>query len=137
MANKGYPSASSMYRVARRLYYRHMVGKELAILHMGDHDPSGIDMTRDIEERLYMLSNGKPITINRIALNFDQIEDLNPPENPAKMSDSRAPGYVAEFGHSSWELDAIEPKALASLTEEAIKEYRDEGLWKNSIRKTK
>jgi hypothetical protein len=49
---RGYVSQSEMWSSAMRL--RHIIesGRNVTILHLGDHDPSGIDMTRDIEERL-------------------------------------------------------------------------------------
>lgn len=101
----------------------------IVVFYMGDHDPSGIDMTRDVADRLKMFSDWSPIEVRRLALNMPQIEELNPPENPAKMTDSRAASYVAQFGESSWELDAVEPGALAQLVRDAVETVRDEDLW--------
>ena len=70
--------------------------------------------------------------IKRLALNMDQVEELKPPENPAKITDSRARAYIAEFGKSSWELDAIEPKRLASLVRNAATGLLDKKRWKAS-----
>lgn len=77
-------------------------------------------MTRDIKERLTMFSNG-PVNVERLALNYDQVLELNPPENPAKETDSRYSEYLRNYGAASWELDAIEPRELARLVTEAIK----------------
>jgi hypothetical protein len=55
------------------------------------------------------------LKVCRLALNMDQIERYNPPPNPAKLTDSRANGYIARYGSSSWELDALEPTVLARL----------------------
>lgn len=82
------------------------------ILHLGDHDPSGIDMTRDISDRLELF--GADVEVKRIALNWDQIDEFTPPPNPAKLSDSRAGAYIAEYGDESWELDALEPTLKAA-----------------------
>lgn len=87
----------------------------IKVFYLGDHDPSGIDMTRDVADRLRLFSDFTPIEVERLALNMDQIDELNPPENPAKMTDSRAKDYVEKFGQSSWELDAVKPDALATL----------------------
>jgi len=65
---------------------------------------------------------------------MDQVEELNPPQNPAKLTDSRAAEYIRRFGDKSWELDAIEPKALARLVTDAVLELRDEDLWERSGR---
>lgn len=54
-ACRGYVSASEMYSAAQRLRGYQDDGQVPVILHLGDHDPSGIDMTRDIKDRLFML----------------------------------------------------------------------------------
>lgn len=133
-ANKGYPSASLLYRMSKRLFYYLGLGKDIYILHLGDHDPSGMDMTRDLADRLKMFT-GYPVTIKRLALNMDQIEKYNPPENPAKLTDTRAEVYIAEYGWNSWELDALEPRVLAELVNNFVDEYRDEDLWQETLDK--
>jgi hypothetical protein len=131
-ANRGYSSSSTMYEAGKRLE-GYSEDKRIIILYLGDHDPSGIDMTRDVHERLSMFSWSK-IEVRRLALNMDQIETLNPPKNPAKMTDTRANAYIAKFGNSSWELDAIEPTALARLVQKAVRELRDETQWQKALR---
>ena len=54
---------------------------------------------------------------------------MEPPENPAKETDSRYQAYADEYGESSWELDAVEPRTLADLVREGIQELIDEGQW--------
>ena len=85
-------------------------------------------MTRDIRERLALLSWGH-IEVRRIALNMDQIQQYNPPPNPAKLSDSRGYTYVAEHGYESWELDALEPSVLVDLIEREIETVLDRDLF--------
>lgn len=127
-ANKGYASSSMFYEVGKRLARRVKDGKKVHVLYLGDHDPSGMDMTRDVEERLQLYGNCK-VHVHRIALNMDQIQKLRAPPNPAKFTDSRAAKYIERFGESSWELDAIEPTQLAKLVRDAVRELRDEELW--------
>lgn len=100
---RGYTSQSEMWSAAQRLLAHRKSGQMPYIIHLGDHDPSGKDMTRDIQDRLELFM-GDSIQVNRIALNWDQIEQYNPPPNPAKITDSRALAYIAEFGSESWEL---------------------------------
>jgi hypothetical protein len=97
----------------------------VVIIHLGDHDPSGVDMTRDIADRLSMFAESD-IEVNRIALNMDQIEEFNPPPNPAKITDSRSGPYIELYGTSSWELDAIEPATLSQLIADTVENYIDE-----------
>ena len=113
---RGYASQSAMYDAACRMYRYECDGQTPVIIHLGDHDPSGIDMTRDIFDRLHILSEVQSFTkVDRIALNMPQIEELNPPPNPTKPDDTRSPKYIEEFGYESWELDAIKPANLPSL----------------------
>ena len=126
---RGYVSLSEMWKAgAKRIRSRHKRGQETVILHLGDHDPSGIDMTRDIEDRLSQFA-GFPVEVNRIALNWDQIQLYNPPPNFAKVTGSRAPGYIKKFGDRSWELDALRPEDMAELIRTSVAQYRDEGLY--------
>lgn len=123
-ACKGYVSQSEMWGAGMRMREAIDAGQTPLVLHLGDHDPSGIDMTRDIGERLSLFAE-EEIEVKRIALNMGQIRELNPPPNPAKLSDSRATDYVARYGSSSWELDAIEPEALVRLIRSEIAEVLD------------
>lgn len=129
-ANKGYSSSSAMYEAAKRLARAGRNGMEIHIIYLGDHDPSGIDMTRDIRERFELFTRDiYPFQVHRLALNYDQVELWQPPENPAKESDSRYEAYAAEFGESSWELDAVEPATLADLVRDQIRELIDDEQW--------
>jgi hypothetical protein len=131
-ANRGYSSSTTLYETGHRLRSKSRQGKKILVIYLGDHDPSGIDMTRDIEERLETFARCR-IRVNRIALNMNQVEEYNPPENPAKTADSRYEQYIARFGESSWELDALEPRLLARLVTEAVEEVRDEKRWAEAV----
>lgn len=126
-ACKGYTSESAMWLAARRLTRKEDEGKGTVVLHLGDHDPSGIDMTRDIQDRLRGFGAGT--VVKRLALNMDQVDEYQPPPNPAKMSDSRAEGYVAEYGDESWELDALDPALLNQVILDAVEPYLDMAAW--------
>lgn len=127
-AARGYPSLSEMYSAGQRFARYARSNQEVHILHLGDHDPSGMDMTRDIEDRLTMFS-GNIIHVNRLALNWDQIELYKPPPNPAKQTDSRFDSYVEQYGDESWELDALDPNTLLNIIEPVILELRDDAIW--------
>ena len=123
---RGYTSQSEMWSAAQR-FIRQGDRENRIIIHLGDHDPSGIDMTRDIQERLTMF--GANVHVKRVALTMEQIETYNPPPNPAKMTDSRCWKYIENFGYESWELDALEPKMLTNLITEQVTMYRDDEIY--------
>lgn len=135
LAARGYPSVS----IVRDLVLTHMrpaahAGQMTVMLHLGDHDPSGIDMSRDLEERvsMFMGASAGYWRLERLALNMEQVEEYGPPPNPAKTTDSRFQDYRARYGDESWELDALEPNKLVQLVEEKIQELVDPDAWEAS-----
>lgn len=123
-ACRGYASQSELYEAGRRLAEQQSYGKDVNIFHLGDHDPSGLDMTRDNRERLSMFAQ-MGVHVERLALNMDQVEEHNPPPNPAKETDSRFAGYEEAYGNESWELDALDPTVIDSLVDAAIENVCD------------
>lgn len=125
---RGYTSQSEMWEAGRRLKGYLTGGQTPVIFHFGDHDPSGRDMTRDIVDRLALFMGG--VEVKRLALNMDQVEEYEPPPNPAKTTDSRYEAYIAEFGGESWELDALEPAVIATLIRDAVNALIDRKKWR-------
>jgi len=127
-ACRGYNSQSEMWAASKRFKKYIKNGQIPFILHLGDHDPSGIDMSRDIKDRLKLFL-GQKIKFSRLALNMTQVESWNPPPNPAKVTDPRAKGYITKFGTESWELDALEPNVINGLIEKAIQMLISKSGW--------
>lgn len=130
-ANKGYSSASALRERGRVLGRIARQGKKIVVFYMGDHDPSGLDMTRDVSERLSMFAE-REVKVERLALNYPQVQTLKPPKNPTKETDTRAAEYNKHF-KASWELDAIEPAMLARIVTEAVLKYRDADKWQKAV----
>lgn len=145
-ACRGYNSQSNAWAAAQRIEGYYDAGAErVVILHLGDHDPSGIDMSRDIETRFREFLVGDGYTqgydgeeddegrlrfeVRRIALNMDQVRRYNPPENPAKLTDSRVGNYLMMYGSKSWELDALDPPTIDALIRVEVEAERDDALW--------
>jgi len=134
LAARGYPSVS----IVREMALEHVgkaihVGQSVLLLHLGDHDPSGIDMTRDLEDRfnLFLGHMAGGLEIKRIALNMHQIEEYDPPPNPAKVTDSRFEAYAERFGDESWELDALKPQQLVDLVQGEVEDVLDQDAWED------
>lgn len=120
MVNRGYSSSSAMYEAAKRYLDNCKDGRHPHLLYLGDMDPSGEDMVRDISDRLELFGLDA-LAVTKVALTMDQVEEYKPPPNPAKMSDSRAEKYVEKHGYSSWEVDALPPKALTEIIQDEIR----------------
>jgi hypothetical protein len=137
-ACRGHVSASEMYEAAQRLYGKASEDRQVIVLHIGDHDPSGWQMTDDISKRLDLVSYGHVrsgnIEVRRIALTMAQIRRFNPPPQPGKSKDSRIHAYKREFGTTdSWELDALQPQYLRELVDQSISGEIDMELWDRDI----
>lgn len=148
--NKGYSSASTMYDLAQRVKSQIQRGKRVILLYLGDHDPSGLDMVRDIQDRIteFLTRGNDPIDnedddiqdifrVEQLALNMEQIRRYAPPPNPAKITDPRAKWYIQKYGNKSWELDALEPKVLIRLATEGILCYLDEEKYEEYVDREK
>lgn len=127
-ACRGYASQSEIYAAGKRLAERRAAGYRPMVIYLGDHDPSGIHMPIDLGGRLELFSRG-PVVIKRIALTMSQIDEYNPPPNPAKETDSRFEGYAQEFGDESWELDALDPDVIADLIRDELEGVKDDEQW--------
>lgn len=133
MVNRGYSSTTAMYDAYVRISTQQDLGKKCYILYLGDHDPSGLDMVRDIRERLETF--GVSPEVKAIALTSEQVAKYNPPPNPAKFSDPRATWYINKFGATSWEVDALPPEVLNTLLVSEIEALIDMDKYRAKISK--
>ncbi len=131
MACKGYMSLSEHWRAANRFKEKIDQGKHCILIHLGDHDPSGVDMTRDNREKLDLLTaRFDGVEVKRLSLIMEQVEQYNLPPNPAKTTDPRSTGYIERFGAISWELDALPVQVIESLITEEIEQHIDPKIWR-------
>lgn len=131
MVNRGYSSCTAMHDAYKRLKMQEDDGKETHILYLGDHDPSGLDMIRDVKERLEEF--GVYPTVKHIGITMDQIKEFNPPKNPAKITDPRAKWYLKEHGNKSWEVDALDPETLHKIVKKNVEELIDMDLFNEML----
>lgn len=126
MVNRGYSSQSAMKESGERFKEAIDRGKNPILIYLGDMDPSGEDMVRDVRDRLAMFE--AEVDVTKLALTMEQVEEYDPPPNPAKVSDSRASAYIAQHGDSSWEVDALPPNVLAGLIRRELRKYVDQEM---------
>lgn len=148
LVNKGYSSASAMYESAQRFmrccnqaesnfYDDDRLEARPVLFYLGDHDPSGEDMVRDIEARLVEFGVQR-LEVRKLALTMTQVRKYRPPPNPAKTTDSRHAAYVAEHGtNSSWEVDALPPNVLAQIIRTAFDGVVDKDALKRVVAREK
>ena len=127
-AGVGYCGTTAIKEAADRLAARVDLNVRPIIFYLGDHDPSGVDMDRDMRDRLGELSRYN-IDVRRVALTTEQVEEFQPPANPVKVSDTRFHDYVEKYGDDCWELDALEPSQLHNIINAAIRTEFDQEAW--------
>jgi len=134
MACKGSLSSSAAFEAGKRFADAAERGKRCTLIYLGDHDPTGIDITRDNQDRLDIFAPEAGVHVLRVALNMDQVQKYNPPPNPAKETDSRFKGYAAKYGDTCWELDALEPSVIEAVITKEIKKRIDTDIWNDTLR---
>lgn len=132
--NRGFGSATLAYNLSGRVQEYIERGKHVVFLYIGDHDPSGLDMIRDVRERITEILQHRQVQVNRfqlkhIALTFAQIQEFRLPENPAKKTDTRFKAYKVKYGDVSWEVDALRPDVMTEIVETEICRYLDLSLF--------
>ena len=131
-ACRGNNSQSEQHKAGKRYERYFAQGIKPIVLHLGDHDPNGLDMTRDNRERLAMFAR-QDVEVRRLALNIDQIEQYDPPPNFAKEEDSRYARYVDQYGEHCWELDALDPDVIAALVRDAVDVLIERDGWNAAL----
>jgi hypothetical protein len=133
-ATRGNASATLVYEAGTRFARYHWVdGLTPVVLHLADHDPNGIDMTRDLQDRLRRYAR-REVEVRRIALTMEQVEEHNPPPNYVKEEDTRTGSYRDQFGTDEcWELDALSPTVIADLIRSEVEELIDDEAWEQAL----
>ena len=131
-AHRGNNSQTLQHEGGKRFADHFGQGLIPVVLHLADHDPNGIDMTRDNQKRLALYA-GQEVEVRRLALNMDQVQQYNPPANFVKESDTRTEGYRDRFGTDEcWELDALSPTVIADLIRTEVETLVNRPTWKQS-----
>lgn len=130
---RGYSSSSGLYEAGKRLAAYHAAGYETIVLYLGDHDPSGVQMTEVSQERVDMYARHE-IDFRRIALTIPQVEEHNPPPNFVKETDSRTKWYIDRFEtEDCWELDALSPRTVDEIIRGQIEPLIDKEAWDKTM----
>lgn len=122
MPCRGYSSLTFLQSAAANIAD---IGKPARIFYVGDHDPSGHDISRNVEVRLREFAPDAEIHFERLAVTEDQIAKLSLPTRPTKKTDTRAKGFEGD----SVDVDAIPPTVLRQLVEDAITNQIDSHTW--------
>jgi hypothetical protein len=115
----GFDSLTAKYDLAQKLgqYAR------VEVLHIGDHDPSGVHLFSSMEEDVRQIAADlgldAAIRFSRLAVTPKQIKALNLATAPAKETDRRS------FEGETVQCEAIPPDVLAEIVRQAIDDRLD------------
>jgi hypothetical protein len=101
------------------------------ILYVGDWDPSGMNMS-EVDAPGRMAEYGADdVAFERLTLQAQDHQPLQALSFPAhtKRQDPRYRWFIGRYGHTCWELDAMDPRVLRDRVEDAIKQMIDEDAW--------
>jgi hypothetical protein len=124
VATRGNPSITLIYESAMDMF-RH--SQPDTIIYLGDHDASGRGMSDRLEDQF--AQHDLDLTVDRVAVNPDQITRYNLPTRWGKQSDSQQAKFAAKYGNASVEVDALPPDVLTGIVSEAITSRIDWGKW--------
>jgi hypothetical protein len=134
---RGYSSVSFAGEIAEEWQ---QIKKPIFAYYLGDFDPSGYDIERDLREKLERYSgrwcyDDTPdpgldgFSWVRLGVKPEDFEDFDLVRLPIKHSDCRAQGFIAQHGDAGAEIDAIPPTELRRRVAEAIDSHIDVERW--------
>jgi hypothetical protein len=129
--SRGYSSFTKVHEAINDRFPMYN-SKPIIILHFSDHDPSGLNMTEDIQNRLARY--GSHARVKRIALTYQQVQQFNLQPMPTKMKDTRQKEYSLRYGNECWELDALPPNELQNIIRSAIASHIDADKWNETVK---
>jgi hypothetical protein len=128
MSGGGFDSLTDKHKFAEELAGH---DRPTEVLHIGDHDPSGVNMflayLEDVEA--FTRDLGGECTFTRLAVTPVQIEELGLPTAPPKETDRRA------FSGETCQAEAIAPDVLATILRVAIEQPIDRRAYERVLRR--
>lgn len=118
MVTRGYPSLTFLNGAGEAI---ESYDKPACLYYFGDYDPSGVDISRVVEQGIREFAPHADVRFERVAVTPNQIAAWKLPTRPTKMTDTRSRNFLGE----SVEIDAIPPDRLRELVKRCIIEHVD------------
>jgi hypothetical protein len=130
MSGGGFDSSTDRYKFAVELAGQDRLSE---VLHIGDHDPSGVNMflafLEDVEA--FTRDLGGECTFTRLAVTPTQIKEFDLPTAPPKETDRRA------FSGQTCQAEALAPDVLAAILRAGIEQRIDHDIYQRVLRREK
>jgi hypothetical protein len=121
----GFDSLTDKHRTGRE-----WGGDPVTVLHLGDHDPSGVQRFSALDEDVVAFAEhyGGDIEFSRLAVTPAQARRYRLPSAPPKETDRR------RFeGNETWQIEALDPRELANIVRMAIEGRLDRAIFDEVI----
>ena len=106
--------------------------KEVVILYLGDHDPSGLNISRVPRKKIEKFAR-RSVEWRRVALTTNQFDAMKDQFGiPVKRTDKLVPDYISKHGNLCVEVDALPSDQVRELLETAISKRIDMERWKQT-----
>ncbi len=122
---RGYVSLSFAHEIAD-VWNR--TSKPVAAYYLGDYDPSGFDLERDIVDKLTRYCS-RPFSWTRLGVNEPDFAEFDLVELEPKESDRRTRKFIEQHGDRCAEIDAIPATELRRRLRSAIESHIPPGEW--------
>ncbi len=123
---RGYSSSSFAWHIAQGW---RKIEKPICIYYIGDHDPSGRDLERNICQKLSRYAECD-FTWVRLGVNASQFDEFNVLPLAAKKSDKRYRWFVEQYGEECAEAEAIPANDMRAMVRKAIESHIPQDSWK-------
>jgi hypothetical protein len=127
---RGYVSLSFAHEIASTW---NRIDKPIHCYYLGDFDPSGFDLERDVREKLARYCRRR-FYWHRLGVNAEDFAEFDLIPLQPKTGDKRYRRFVEEHGHECAELDALPAVELRRRVEDAIKDHIDPDKWEKLLR---
>jgi len=125
---RGYGMWSRLHLEGRRIRRELEKDRDCYVLFVTDHDPSGLDLNRLAAAilRNYWQLGAED---RRAMLTIQQVRLHTLLPAPTKVTDPRAKWYLGEYGHESWEVDALGKELMQKTLTTEIEKLIDWDIW--------
>lgn len=124
---RGYSSTSYAWSISESW---EGIEKPITIYYLGDHDPSGRDLERNIQQKLSRYGD-RSFRWVRLGVNLDHFSEFNIKPLAPKKNDKRYKWFVKQWGKKCAEAEAIPANAMREMIRKAIESHIPEGQWEN------
>ena len=123
---RGFTSLTFAHEIAEDM---RRMRKPVFVYYVGDFDPSGMDIERNVRESLERVS-GCRITWKRLGVLAEHFKQYHLIPLTPKKKDSRFQRFIAEHGTKCAEIDALPAPELRQMVQDAIESHIPQDQWK-------